>query len=89
MVRRWLGPTGWMARVSLQFRAPNVAGETLTAWGSVTALEEAGRYGLVHCDVGIRNQDGVESSPGTATCVLPLDPQARVPYPFPGLEQLS
>src|SRR5262245_10417673 len=56
MVRRWVGRSGWMAQIDLQFRAPNCAGETLTAWGVVTSLDELDVFGVVHCDVGIRNQ---------------------------------
>jgi len=89
MVRRWVGRDGWMAGIDLQFRALNKAGETLTAWGVVTRLEVVAGFGIVHCDVGIRNQEDQESSPGTATCVLPVDPGRSVPYPFPGLTALA
>jgi hypothetical protein len=40
---------------------------------------------VVTLDVGIRNEDGVESSPGSAAGVLPLRGGRAVPYPFPGL----
>jgi acyl dehydratase len=89
MVRRWVGRHGWMATIELRFRIPNPAREILTAWGQVTGLDKMEGFGLVHCDVGIRNGDGVESSPGTATCVLPLDASHPVPYPFPGLASLT
>jgi acyl dehydratase len=73
-VRAWLGPDGWLAELEVRFRRMNVAGETLTAWGTITALEERGARGVVTCDVGIRNADGMESSPGRATGYLPLSP---------------
>jgi acyl dehydratase len=88
MVRSWLVPHGWLAGIGLQFRAPDVVGDTLTAWGRVTALEERGGFGVVRCDVGIRDQHGEESSPGWATAVLPLE-DGPVPYPFPGLARLA
>lgn len=84
MVRRWAGPKAWMAGIGMQFRAPNVVGETLTAWGVVDRIEERDTLGLVHCRVGIRNESGVESSPGTAVCAFALSSEHPVPYPFPG-----
>jgi len=71
-VRNWAGPDGWLASLDLQFRRMNVAGETLTAWGRVTAVDESGDKRRVSLDVGVRNEDGVESSPGTAVVLLPL-----------------
>src|ERR1700742_2630857 len=82
-VREWLGPQGWLARITFQFRAMDVAGSTLTAWGTVTRTEERDGLGYVWLDVGIRNQDGQESTPGTAVGVLPLRAGDAVPYPFP------
>ncbi len=78
----WVGESGWAWKVSFQFRAMNVPGDTLTAWGRITEVEERGRYGLVHLDVGLRNHEGVESTPGRATVVLPRRGGPPVPYPF-------
>jgi acyl dehydratase len=78
----WVKESGWAWKLSFQFRAMNVPGDTLTAWGRITGKEERGRYGLVHLDVGLRNQDGVESTPGRATVVLPRRGGPAVPYPF-------
>ena len=86
-VRGWLGDEGWLASIALQFRKMNVVGETLTTWGTVTATSERDGLGVVTLGVGIRNGDGVESSPGTAVGVLPLEGGRPVPYPFPGLSE--
>jgi acyl dehydratase len=83
MLREWLGPEGWLLRAGFQFRGMDVVGSTLTAWGRVTELEERGDLGFVGCEIGIRNQDGEESTPGTAVGVLPIEPGGHVPYPFP------
>jgi acyl dehydratase len=72
MLRAWAGPDGWMQRLDLQFRRMNIAGDTLTAWGGITDLGQDGGVGVVRCEVGIRDAAGVESSPGTATCLLRL-----------------
>ncbi|HEY0182069.1 MAG TPA: hypothetical protein VGC09_04605 [Rhodopila sp.] len=82
LLGRWTGDTGWLAQLRLQFRKMNVAGETLTAWGRVTGTDTRGGYGLVHLEVGIRNENGVESTPGTAEVVLPFRGGPAVPCPF-------
>jgi acyl dehydratase len=71
LLRRWAGITGWVWTVDFQFRAMNLAGETLTAWGRVRSAYAVGEFGLVELDTGIVNQDGKESTPGTARVLLP------------------
>ncbi|MPW20792.1 acyl dehydratase [Paraburkholderia sp. CNPSo 3157] len=78
----WVGESGWAWKLQFQFRGMNVPGDVITAWGRVTGREQRGGYGVVHLEIGLRNQDGKESTPGTATVVLPLRHGARVPYPF-------
>jgi acyl dehydratase len=78
----WVGESGWPWKLSFQFRGMNVPGDILTAWGRVTDREKRGRYGLVTLEIGLRNQAGAESTPGTATVVLPLRGGPSVPYPF-------
>lgn len=82
MVRQWLGPQGWLWKIDFSFRKMDVAGSTLTAWGRITELKQQGGYGIVTCEIGIRNQDGQDSTPGSATGVLPLRGGRPVPYPF-------
>ena len=60
----------------------NVPGDTLTAWGRVTAKEMRGRYGGVDLEIGMTDQNGQEGTPGTARVVLPLRGGPVVPYPF-------
>ncbi|MEG1456054.1 MAG: acyl dehydratase, partial [Comamonas sp.] len=74
---------GWLWKIDFSFRKLDVAGSTLTAWGRITALEERDGMGYVTCEIGIRNQDGQESTPGTAIGVLPLQQGKVVPYPYP------
>ncbi|MET1116884.1 MAG: acyl dehydratase [Comamonas sp.] len=82
MVREWLTPAGWLWKIDFSFRKLDVAGSTLTAWGRITDLEVRDGLGYVTCEIGIRNQDGQESTPGTAIGVLPLKQGQCVPYPF-------
>jgi acyl dehydratase len=80
----WAGETGWLWRLKFQFRAMNVPGDTLFAWGRVTEKQKRNGLGVIDLDVGLKSQDGVEGSPGTATVVVPLRNGKAVPYPFDG-----
>jgi hydroxyacyl-ACP dehydratase HTD2-like protein with hotdog domain len=78
----WAGVNGWLWKVRFQYRGMNVPGDTLTAWGRVTAISDRGRFGVVDLDVGMQDQNGVEGSPGGAAVVLPKRGGPAVPYPF-------
>jgi acyl dehydratase len=78
----WAGETGWPWKIDFKFRGMNVPGDTLTAWGRVTAKEERGAFGLVSLDIGLKNQRGDEGTPGTAAVVLQKRGGPPVPYPF-------
>ena len=82
MLKDWVGLDGWVWKLSFQHRAMTLPGETLTAWGVVTDKHEKNGFGIVECDIGLKNQDGVEACPGRATVVVPLRGARPVPYPF-------
>ncbi|WP_353181084.1 acyl dehydratase [Bosea sp. (in: a-proteobacteria)] len=82
LLKDWAGREGWLWKLRFQFRAMNLVGETLSVWGKVTALRETAEYGLVDLDLGIRNEAGIESTPGAATVALPFRDGPAVPYPF-------
>jgi len=67
------GTSGWVWTVDFQFRAMNLVGETLNRLGDrvQSAYNTVGEFGLVELDTGIVNQDGKESTPGTARVLLP------------------
>jgi acyl dehydratase len=82
-LRRWAGSTGWLWKVSFQFRALNKVGETLRIWARVVGKRELADYGLVDLELGIVNDAGTESTPGSAVVALPYRHRgAGVPYPF-------
>lgn len=85
LVRGWVEPAGWLARIQMSFRGMDLVGDTLTAHGRVTEVQRADEYGLVVCEIGIRNQRDEPTTTGGATAVLPLRDGPPVPYPFPGL----
>jgi acyl dehydratase len=82
LMKDWVGLGGWLWKISFQFRGMDVVWDELTAWGKVTKKYEIGGYGIVECDIGLRNQRGENGTPGTATVVLPLRDGKPVPYPF-------
>ena len=82
LVTDWVGEHGWLWKAAFQFRGMNVPGETLTAWGRVSAIEERGAYGIARLDIGLTNERGDESTPGTAVTVWPTREGPPVPYPF-------
>ncbi len=82
LLKDWVGPTGWVWKVSFQFRAMNLAGETLGTWARVTGKRKGPDFGLVDLDLGIVNEEGKESTPGKATVALPYRGGKPVPYPF-------
>ena len=71
VLRRWAGRGGWVWTVDFQFRAMNLVGETLTAWGRVRDARAVGAFGLVELDTGIVNEHGQESTPGVARVIMP------------------
>jgi acyl dehydratase len=81
-LKDWVGATGWVWKVSFQFRRMNLLGETLSVWAKVTDKRIAGEYGLVDLELGISNQAGLESTPGTAVVALPFRDGPPVAYPF-------
>lgn len=86
LLKDWAGPTGWLWKVRFQFRAMDLVGERLSIWGKVAGTRRVdtpqGAYGLVDIELGIRNEAGVESTPGAATVALPLRGGSPLPYPF-------
>jgi acyl dehydratase len=82
LLKDWVGPTGWVWKVSFQFRAMNLMGETLSTWGRITAKRDGPGYGLVEIETGIVNDAGKESTPGKATAALPYRNGQPIPYPF-------
>ena len=82
MMKDWVGLGGWLWKIGFQFRGMDIVGDTVTAWGKVTAKRQVGDYGIVECEIGLSNQDGVNGTPGTATAVFPLRGGKPIPYPF-------
>ena len=83
MLHGWLGGAGDIAEFRCEFRGLNLRGDTWTCTGTVTGCTDSGAPQLVSLDIGVRNQDGVETTPGTATIVLFDDGPAMPAEPAP------
>jgi acyl dehydratase len=70
LLRNWLADEGKITRLSLQFRSANTKGQTLTAGGVVTAVQEEESRRVLELDVWVDNQDGARMAPGAATVVV-------------------
>jgi len=82
LLKDWAGPRGWLWKVGFQFRAMNKVGEALEVWARVKAKREVPGFGVVEFELGIVNEHGAESTPGSATVALPLRNGPSLPYPF-------
>lgn len=82
LLKDWAGPLGWVWKIRFQFRAMNLMGERLHVWARITRTERLPDYGIVELELGIRNEDGLESTPGSATVALPYRGGKKLPYPF-------
>ncbi len=81
-LKDWTLPGGWPWKANFEHRAMLVPGDVLIMWGKVTGKREQGGMGLVDLEIGMKNQEGIESMPGTATVVLPIRGGKPIPYPF-------
>jgi acyl dehydratase len=78
----WLDGRGDISAFECQFRALNFRGDKLTAHARVTATGERDGLRTATFSLGVLNQDGVETMPGTAE-VVAFDGEPRMPAPPP------
>jgi acyl dehydratase len=79
-LHRWIGGRGDIASFRCQFRALNFPGDDLTVWGSVVDNVRRDGLALSVVDMGVRNQDGEETTPATAEVVW-FDGRPAMPSP--------
>jgi acyl dehydratase len=72
VVRDWMGDDGRIERLTCAFRGANVKGQTVTARGRVTAVNDEGGRRVVELDVWTENDAGDRLAPGTARVSFPL-----------------
>ncbi len=89
LLKDWVGQSGWVWKMKFQFRAMNVVGETLSIWAKATGKRKLDAFGLIDLELGILNENGLESTPGVAVVALPFANGPAVPYPFPDLHRMK
>jgi acyl dehydratase len=75
MLRDWVGTSGDISEFRCEFRGINLKGDTLTAHATVTEFGDQ----KATLELGVTNQDGVETTPSRATVVIFEDGVARMP----------
>jgi len=82
MLTNWIGDHGFLHRLAVSVRAPNLLGNTTWWRGTVKAKRAGGRgVGLVDLDVRAANQRDEVTALGSATVALPS--RARGPVSLP------
>ena len=70
MLRTWIGDDGEIRSLRTQYRSINQKGDELRCIGQMTGKEIVDGAPLVHLDIDVVNQNGVSTTPGTATVML-------------------
>ena len=71
LVTGWIGPAGRLLELDISYRAIDFPGATATCVGKVTETKIEHGAGLVELEIGLRNAEGVVTTPGTALVALP------------------
>lgn len=82
MLTNWIGDHGFLHRLNVSVRRPNLVGDTIRWRGRVTARREEDGAMLADLDVEARNQSEIVSAFGTATVALPSRKKGPVPLPL-------
>ena len=84
MLTDWIGPGGFLKKLSAQHRGMDTPANALTATGMVTDVY-TGEDGLcyVECDIKVTNQNGDVTCPGRAVVILPKRDGFPVPITLP------
>ena len=71
LITHWIGEYGTLKKLTCQYRAMDVPGDTLTCKGIITRKYQDGDEFLAECDIWIENGKGEKTTPGTALVKLP------------------
>ncbi len=72
MLTDWIGDTGRLVELSVQYRAIDYPDDILTCRGKVTGVRRQGAQGYLDLDVSLENSQGQVTTPGKAVVVLPV-----------------
>jgi acyl dehydratase len=71
LVTSWIGSTGRLLELDVQYRAIDFPGTSATCFGKVTDTRIEDGVGLVEVEIGLRNSEGATTTPGRALVSLP------------------
>ncbi len=83
MLHDWLGGVGDIAAFACQFRKLNFDNDVLTAHAAISGVGEEDGLTVADVAIGVTNQDGEETTPGTARVVFFPDSGACMPAEAP------
>ena len=72
MIGEWMGDTGRLVELAVQYRGIDYPGEPLTCRGRVTGTRLENGAGYVDLEVSLENGRGEVTTPGTAVVALPV-----------------
>ncbi|MCH2515306.1 MAG: dehydratase [Dehalococcoidia bacterium] len=72
LITGWMGPTGRLVELDVSYRAIDFPGGSATCFGKVTETRVEKGIGLVELEIGVRNPEGVVTTPGRALVALPI-----------------
>jgi len=82
MLTNWIGDHGFLHKLNVSVRRPNMVGDTLWWRGKIKAKELCDGNCMVDLDLEAINQVGAQSAYGTATVVLPSRAHGAVHLPL-------
>ncbi|MBI3965371.1 MAG: MaoC family dehydratase N-terminal domain-containing protein [Chloroflexi bacterium] len=71
VMTNWIGDAGYLRRLTVQIRKPNLVSDTHWCRGRVLQTERAGEHHVVTCELWAENQRSVRTATATAVAVLP------------------
>jgi len=67
----WVGDAGRIVQWGVSYRGMDPARQNINVWGKVTKKYEADGEGRIDLEVGCAQPNGTQTTPGTATVMLP------------------
>ena len=71
LLDEWVGDEGRIVQWGVSYRGMDPARQNIKVWGKVTKKYEQNGEGYVDLEVGCQQPNGTQTTPGTATVVLP------------------
>ncbi|MCH9675016.1 MAG: MaoC family dehydratase N-terminal domain-containing protein [Gammaproteobacteria bacterium] len=82
MLTNWIGDHGFLHKLDIAVRQPNLEGDTIWWRGNIRDKHLHEGVGTVELDVEATNQNGISSARGTAVVALPSRASGPVPLPL-------